>query len=402
MMRWQLLLIFFIVQPIQAQAPSLNVLWYKPFTFFPPLKNHASVTLYGRTNPGFSISVDKNAIVSEDPSLLENILQLTKQDALSSNADSEGYFQLTMSLPMGLVQVPIKFMDSDGNDTIYVVSLQVDKEKITASLPTQSDDARIARWRAEIKQFAEKKYGIGVALAKKLKGIWFSIGAGITFQRHSQTLGSETDIKFQSLDLPSLGVRGVHAGEKWMFAGEYKYQPGRVSSISRPFTMSDREFEWSTFSLEGGRNWKNDYFGQRARFTYLLGVQNHQLPFFQVQAGNEIAIKKLVITNFSLGGMFTLELTPRIWFETYMRYQLPYSSSLQTSASNVSIDPNFAFDGSVGMLFERRKNQYIGLNWLGQWHSYNFVSRDDIDLSETRGDQSLFYSNLDIRYIWRF
>jgi hypothetical protein len=401
-MRIRVLLLFFAALPSLAQTPSLTINWYKPFSFSPPLKNHTTVTLYGKAEAGYSITVDHAAIVAEDPSLLASISQLVKGDILNAVPDAGGYFQLSMTLPRGLVQVPIKILAPSGSETVYVVSLQVEKDKVTASLPIKPDEPTVADWRQEIKQFVEKKYGLGVVLAKQLKGLWLSIAGGFNYQSHSQTLGSSTTLGFQSLDFPSLGIKASQVGEKWIFSGEYKYQPGKVSKVSSPFTMSDREFEWSSFTLEGGRNWKNDFFGPRSRFTYLFGLQHHQLPFFQIQTGNEVEIKTLVMTNLSMGAMFTFELNKRTWFESFMRYQVPYSAGLLATSSQVSVDPKFAFDGSLGILFERRKNQYVGIYWLGQWHSYSFTSKDAVDLTETKGSQSLFYSNIDLRYIWRF
>jgi hypothetical protein len=381
-------------------AADISVTWFQPFHFSPPFANYTKVVIYGKTSPGATLSINKESVVTENPEFVEKFAKLAKGDILQSAADQGGYFQMSLSLPQGLVQIPIVVTAEDKSMT-YVISLQIEKGKVTASVPISKDEPEVAEWRDAAKKFAEKKYGLGLPLANKLSGLWASLGVGINYQSLSQTLSGGTELKFQNINLPSVGVRMTWNQPRWLANFDYKYQPGTVSQVSAPFTASSSSYAWTSLTAEGGYNLRNDYFGERSRFTLLAGCQFHQMPFFRVNFGNTIDERTLSLTTLSVGPMFVLEMGPKYLFEVYMHYQQHLSASI-LDESNFSVTTKFAFDGSIGVLRKFNEKHNLGLFWLGQWHRYDFTYRDVVTQLDNQGQQNLFYSNLDLRYIWHF
>lgn len=383
-----------------AHAANMDVEWYQPFHFSPPMANYSRVVLFGRSSAGVTVSIDKNLVVTENPAVMDTFAELQKSDVLQTTADSGRYFQLSLTLPQGLVQIPINFI-KDERTVTYVISLQVGKDKLSISVPTIKDDRTIEESRLKLKKFVQKKYGLGLPYAQVLEGLWLSAGLGASFQIISQTLGSDTNLKFKSIDAPSANVRATWNKTRWLANFNYLYQPGKVSKVSSPFTLRNSSYVWSTFNVEGGYNWRNEYFGERSRFTWLLGIQQHQIPSFRVNFGNEIQNQSLNVTNLSFGPMFALELDKNYMLEVFMHYQHNISASTYGGGS-FSADPKLSFDGSVGVMRKIGKKNFIGAFWFGQWHRYDISFVNTVDQQQTTGTESLFYSSLDLRWVHRF
>ncbi|MGZ3723253.1 MAG: hypothetical protein ACXVA9_10000 [Bdellovibrionales bacterium] len=381
-------------------AAGLKVDWYQPFHFSPPLANHSSVVLYGHTEKGVSVSIDKSLVITGNPALMESFAGLQKSDELQATSDDRGYFQLSITLPQGLVQIPVSFLYEEKTVT-YVISLQVEKNKISISVPTVKDDTYMAETRDKLRKFVQKKYGLGLPLASNLKGLWLSFGLGVSYQILSQNLNQDTALSFTSSEFPSINARATWNQPKWLANFNYVYQPGKVSKVSAPFTLSNSKYTWSSYTFEGGYNWLNDYFGERSRFTWLLGLQQHQMPFFQINYGNEIANQTLNLNTLSFGPMFTLEMGKKFLLEVVMRYQQNLFAS-HVGTQDIHVTPKMAFDGSLGTLYKMNERDFLGLFWFGQWHRYDVKFRNQVDQIENTSSQNLFYSSMDLRYIRRF
>jgi hypothetical protein len=90
-----------------------------------------------------------------------------------------------------------------------------------------------------------------------------------------------------------------------------------------------------------------------------------------------------------------LEWSRRRWtYYWLMRYQYPLTSKAD-GASQWSMQPVFAFDGSIGASYNITRQLKLGLFWYGQWHQFNYTYSDGTVVDS--GFQSLFYSNVDVR-----
>lgn len=395
-----------VAKPFTEQRPETSKLasatvWYKPFYFAQAMSNHASVTLFGKTTPGRFISIDKTQVITENPDMMAGFADLAKNDSFSATADVEGNFQLSLTLPMGLTQIPVAVKSEDGDET-YVIGLQIDKKKVAMNVPTLPDQPSIAKLRADLLAYTKRKMGLVPPLGETMAGVYIYAGAGISAHEISQTLNSNTELKFSRMNYPALVLRATMNNKTWNFTFDYRRQEGKVGAVSAPFTATSKTYPWTTMLLESGFNIRNAYFGEKMRVTALGGLQQHQLPFFQVLRGNEISNQTLNFTTLSLGAMLTSRLSKKYIFETYLHLQQPLGVSTLGSGRNETT-PKFAFDGSVGIIKQLRKgNRYIGYFWSGQWQEFSFTYPNTLDNSVNNGQEKLFYSNLDVRYIWRF
>lgn len=226
-------------------------------------------------------------------------------------------------------------------------------------------------------------------------GWWAWVGSGMNFTEYRQSVPGVSTLDSQDNKSPSEYLEGGYIGAQgWGGIVSYKRTPGQIAMNNAAIDHSD--FLWTTMGLEA--TWRKaapfTIFGRPVLYGMRAGMQDHHLPFIFVKnSADPLQLKNNEMLNASAGVL--LEQTRDRWkYYWLMRYQYPISSSADGSAT-YSINPTFAFDGSLGTSYNFTDRAKIGLFWYGQWHQFNFVYGDGADTN--RGFQSLFYSNIDLR-----
>lgn len=106
------------------------------------------------------------------------------------------------------------------------------------------------------------------------------------------------------------------------------------------------------------------------------------------------------MTMATLGFEKKFPVSKKLRGEWMTRYQYPILVGT-SSGSNFTVNPEFAFDGSIGGVYQYNESFRFGLFWYGQWHQYGF-KYGPLDSTAFSGRQTLFYSNVDLRLGWEF
>lgn len=280
-----------------------------------------------------------------------------------------------------------------------VISDYSTPEQITPPLPepkiqlAKNDEIREQRKPAQ----AEDSIRTRVEKVKEERweknGWWTWFGSGYNYITYGQSTprGSVTS------EGPKAGSQYIEAGytNSSGYGGVFSYKntPG---NLTVPNAVVDKNsFNWTTVSIEALMKRLTNFKLLEAPVVYGLraGVQQHKVPYLNLDADTNLNMRTNEMTTGSLGVM--AEWMRRRWtYHWLMRYQVPFQSKAQ-GASEFSITPTFAFDGSVGLSYNITQQLKAGAFWYGQWHQYNFVYGDG-DVTNS-GFQSLFYSNADLR-----
>lgn len=225
--------------------------------------------------------------------------------------------------------------------------------------------------------------------AKTAVEFWLWLGSGMNFQYYKQTLPNiEGEATFQNIQGPTALIRAGAQGEKYGLDVSYKETPGKMET-SETITVTNGNYNWRTVSGEGLYR-LNDHWNLRS------GLQYHLMPFMALNATTAtLDVKSNTLAMFTLGFDRSFLLSDRLRGEWQMRYQHPLLSG-STDGTPFEITPKFAFDGSIGGVYSLTKIVRLGLYWYGQWHEYNFKYGRGAD--QFVGNQTLFYSNVEIRF----
>lgn len=382
-----------------ANAAPTALKWYSPFHFVPPGSNLAQITIFGKTSPRSSISIDFSQVVTANP--INDAKNAEASNVISTISESSGNFKLNLNLPMGFVQIPLTVTTENDEKNTYIVTLQIESDKAEVSAKTEKDEKVVAEWREKLREFIELKYGRGLSMNSKMKGLALRIGAGVNYQIHSQTLSSGTKLSFNSIKFPSISFQASYATQKWYFSLGTRRTPGEAKGSTSPFTLKSKSYVWTTTAFEGGYISQQKAWRDKARIVYLFGLQQHFTPLFRPTFGNIIDLQTVQMNTLSAGPLLSIQILKNYVLEASLRYQYPFEShSLDEGGFKVS--PKLLFDGSIGMFYALKEKHNIGLVWLGQWHNYNFNFVNDTDATTRSGQESLFYTNIDFVYSYQF
>jgi hypothetical protein len=281
--------------------------------------------------------------------------------------------------------------DKDGR----VISDYSTPEQLTP--PAPQPKLQLAQAEPERKPAAEERIRTRVEKIKEERweknGWWAWFGSGYNYITYGQSTPRGT-----------VDSKGPKSGSQYVEAGytnhsgyggvfSYKNTPGKLTVQNAAVDRND--FNWTTVSIEALMKRLTSFKLLDAPVAYGLrmGVQQHRVPYLNLDADTSLQMRTNEITTGSLGLM--AEWMRHRWtYHWLMRYQVPFASKAE-GASQFSITPTFAFDGSVGLSYNFTQQLKAGVFWYGQWHQYNFsYTADDVT---NAGFQSLFYSNADLR-----
>lgn len=364
-----------------AQEQS-GVSWYLPEAE-QTIGNRTLVVVAGKTKPGSRVEIksDRIPLISAK----NKIINFKSSAALKTEkvviADSEGFFKFKFLLPRATAQIPIHVTEKGKQTAAYQLNVRVDKNDVKA---LTKDQLKLQPWK-------RGKFNL-----------W--AGVGFNFLRYSQVSADlQSDISFDTLKGPSYFLTGgMLIKPNWEMNLSYKVSPGGASAGPN-VQVASGSYEWTILAIETWyfpSHWRAELLkNSLSQFGIRTGIQHHTVPFISRtgSSASEVDIAKNTMTMFTLGAQVDTKHTSKIFSEVYMRYQYPLKTG-----SLFSIEPQFAFDGSVGLIYRKGPVWRYGVFWYGQWHQYAFKHRDKVLNADIKGEQTLFYSNIEARLGYEF
>ncbi|MCB0408182.1 MAG: hypothetical protein KDD34_08265 [Bdellovibrionales bacterium] len=382
-----------IVVPKQP-TQDVNVQWYLPEIGETDKLKRTRVIIPGKTTPGARVFVNSKAIIviTKD----NRVGYLPTRKAMAKNpiavADEDGLFSLELDLPNYTVQLPLGVVPPGSRKVArrFQLNLSVEKEKV---------------------RYTNLKIVSKSPAYTKRYGLWFGAGGNyLYFQQSSPTINQ--NINFKTLKLPSAFAKAwMWLNETWDISATAKMSPGNTSS-SQDIQVQQGSYQWWIFATEATyypESMRYDIFtNYKAQLAWRFGLQHHIVPFVARTENFDVNNTTTVLTNditmATAGFKFLIREHSRFTYEVFLRYQYPLMSG-----DTFEIQPKFAFDGSLGAIYEYTKNWRVGLFWYGQWHEYQFTHEDtyrknkfpSLDPNIT-GDTRLFFSNIELRAGFEF
>ncbi len=370
---------------------SVNVQWYLPEIGETQKKRRTRVIIPGKTTPGARVFVNAKAIIVITKKNRVGYLPTKKAMAgkAVAVANENGLFELTLDLPNYTVQLPLGIVPPGSRKVTrrFQLNLSVEKERV---------------------RYTNLKIVSKSPAYTKRYGLWF--GAGFNYLKYAQTSAKiNSNLNFQTLKGPSaFGKAWMWLSETWDISGTAKMSPGGTSS-SPNIQVQQNSYQWLIFATEATyypESLRYNFWGNyKAQLAWRFGLQHHIVPFI-ARTANGSGVDATILTNditmATAGFKFLIREHSRFTYETFMRFQYPISNG-----DTFEIDPKFAFDGSIGAIYEYTKNWRVGLFWYGQWHEYNFTHTDAYRKSlgydpTINGSTTLFFSNVELRAGFEF
>ena len=388
--------LFFLGGLSAAESPK-KVSWYQPFHFVPVGTNRAQVVLFGKTKPGLTISVDMSQVVSA------NAVEATSDKGAqieTTASDSSGFFQMTLSLPMGIVQVPVNVAASAEEQSTFVLPFQVSLSETNLMIPASKDESAITDWREKARIQFEARYGAADVLIDRLRGNWLNVGLGYNYQLVELNTTGGTKIKSSSPAEIGGSLGATRITNSWMYRGSYVIAPGSIKNLQAGVSATKSDYIWHTISAEGGYNLNLKNWRQKVHISLLGGLERQSVPHFSQPSPNVLESQTVQILSLSAGAAAFVALDQKWTLEGFLRLQQPIMDS--SSESRLDVKAKTGFDGSIGALWQYKEKRYWGVAWFGQWLNYNFSYHDVATQTSQTGKESLFYTNLEVRHIWKF
>ncbi len=365
---------------------QVMVEWYQPDLGLSDKTNFTAVTLSGRTRPRTKVRIANDQVVIITR---KGDIKSMKAERVFKNreatADARGIFDMNLELPTMTAQIPIEVQYPSGELRKYQINLDVQKE-----------DVKMTNANTKGSPYARRKWGL-----------WG--GFGFNFLKYDQTSSIPSEVGFQSFAGPSIYAKVARSlSREWAMQMTYNQSPGKTQS-SDEIKVTEGSYNWTFYTSEFTyfkNNWKKRYRNYLTQFGAQGGVQYHVVPFI-VRSSTTDASVASVDTNTVLmgtaGGTWLIHYD-RYWlFETFARYQHPLSSG-----STFKIEPIYAVDGSVGVIYKWKPDVRAGFFWYGQMHAYNYSGHTDKynaangGTPTVNGKQTLFFTNLEFRVGWEF
>lgn len=375
-----------IIIPAAAPPQSIEVQWYLPEIGDTTKPRRTRVIIPGKTTPGARVFVNSKAIIVITKDKKVGYLPTKKAMATQpvAIADEDGLFELQLDLPNYTVQLPLGVVPPGSQKVArrYQLNLSVEKEKV---------------------RYTNLKIVSKSPAYTKRYGLW--TGAGFNYLRYAQVSPDiNADILFESFKGPSFFAKAwAWVNETWDISVTGQMSPGNTSS-SESIRVNQGAYEWLIFAPEATyypTSMRYDWFETyKAQLAWRFGLQHHIVPFIARDAEDNTVANVLTndVTMATVGFKFLVRQHSRFTYELFMRYQYP-----MTSGETFEVKPKFAFDGSVGAIYEYTKAWRVGLFWYGQWHEYDYTHVDPyrknfgLDQPTVSGSTTLFFSNVEIR-----
>lgn len=235
---------------------------------------------------------------------------------------------------------------------------------------------------------------------QKDHNFWAWMGTGLNYVNFKQNYDSRGDLDSKSKNdklgqflevgyVSDTGMGGILS---------YKSTPGQITVSNA--AIDKNNYTWTTLSLEGLllKTAPFRVFGRRLNYGPRLGIQSHTVPYVFLNGSNGLELKENNMLMGSVGLMG--EIPSGHWrFHSYMRYQLPISAQ-SGGAAEFKVKSKVTFDGLVGTSYYFTPSFKTGLFWYGQWLYFDSLYSDGAVVNS--GNQSLFYSVMDLRFGFEF
>lgn len=355
----------------------VDVTWYQPeFSVDKDEKGNVlsteefKVTLIGKTMPKARLYVGKTIFQIEGQKLTKISRKKILRDPKLRKfvADENGFFSIPMYIPEGHIQIPIVARRGKRRSKMRLL-MDVTEEKALVK------DAKILYYPCT-------------------KCLWLGVGFGVLAYQQEPPEALQP-IEYGSLSLPNLSFRGIFkVGKKFNARFDFHQLKGDdLTASDSSIAIVNPQISWTYFGLEGeylGFSRKK-LLGKSLMPGLLFGVQSQNVPFVLESGATSFTIGEFSFYSLSLGASTLINPEQRWQYEMYLRLQIALSSS-----GDVTLTGGYAFDGSIGAIYNITQKWKLGIFWNGQLHNYNY------SLNSKDGTYTLFSSNLDFSIGYSF
>lgn len=368
-------------RPRAAAVPEVE--WYAPEIEKSSLQDRSRVIVTGKTQPGSNVQIDGDSItVIKDGG---RGMSTAKIRNAWGRANFEGFFEIALELPQGLAQIPVLITTAKNVEKTFLISVDV---KIS---PKTNDTVKLTNNKVSTSK--------PPAAAKKIR-IWS--GLGFTYQSYNQTTTGAADLNFTTLQAPGIVARGGYWGERWGLDFYFRDAPGKIVAAA-PLKIQSDTYHWQTLEAKGlyqfERGPNSRLWGLPSQWQLRFGAQQHQIPFFDIDASNNVNIRDHSLTTATLGIGLLLAQEQSWSYEFAVGLQQPISSG--ASQGTYTLASPFAYEAQIGAAYKFAPNWRLGIFSYTQSLSHTY-ELEETGIPIKSGKQGLFYTTFDLRLGYEF
>ncbi|MCB0415059.1 MAG: hypothetical protein KDD50_12045 [Bdellovibrionales bacterium] len=362
----------------EPKVDEFEVQWYQPEyeVYEKPSKKGKTrkthlykVTFLGKTSPQAKVKIGSKVYRVRGKKINKlSTKKLMGKKSLLVKVEEDGVFKIPMIVPHGSIQIPVAIKVGKTIKKMQLIA-KVNKDKIEVK------DAEVLYTACE-------------------NCIWMGFGFGILNYKQDPPQNLKP-IDYGSITAPNFSLRGsVKLAQKWNLRWDaHSLTAQDLSSSDLQVSLLSKAIAWNYYGLEA--EWKafskGTLFGYASQTSLIFGVQSQAMPFVIDAGSNQFSIGTFSFNSLSLGGVILLNAHKRWQYEAFMRLQVALSGD-----GDVKLDSGFAFDGSIGTIYNMTKSWKLGIFWNGQYHGYNY------SIGASPGTYSLLASQFDFSLGYHF
>jgi hypothetical protein len=394
--RWSCCLAFLLVQSASAEdiaTAHAEMTWFRPYLMMQPLRNDATIVLFGKTAAKAIISVDPNLIILVNQT--DNAPKAAGAKAVTTTSNAQGYFRLILHVPLGFLELPINVQSGDRLPKTLLITLNIKPESVASSFSTDADTGPVIKWRKSVDNYVAVHIGVGPKIDAILsKGLlWLNLG--LSFQNQTEGIGDGKTIKFGQLAYPSAGVKFDYYKPKWMARLQFGRVDGWAGNVAKDTSVENSHYTRQELIFEGGLPYLKKKLNSRSRFDVLFGLEYHSDPFITSPSTSTLTLDTINNVSASLGAQYSLLIKTNQVFQIIMRYEYPFTMT-SPGGTSFSFSPGFSFGGALNYIYRLKNPRYfVGASWYGEWLQYHYNFADSNINASYSGLRTLFNSTLD-------
>jgi hypothetical protein len=369
-----------VAQPVARNVgPQPEVEWYPIETEKSQVPQRSKVIISGKTRPQSVVRIDGDTITILKPQKAAGPAPVI--ESVETRSNSEGFFEVAMNLPQGLMQMPVEVTTPTNSQKTFLLTFDVNLVKDQIQMKTKTSTSKPP------------------AAAKRFR-LW--AGAGWTYQSLNQSAVGSSDLKFQTVQAPGIVARGGYWGERWGLDFYFRDAPGKIEA-DRPLTVQTDTYHWRTMEAKGlyqfDRNAKSRIFGLASQWQVRFGAQVHETPFVEIDPSNNVTLENNSFTMGTLGVGLLLGQEQAWSYEFALGIQQPVSA--KGPGTNFKASSAFGYEAQLGAAYKFAPNWRLGAFSYTQSLSYAYEYQNLAGLLKT-GKQNLFYTTFDLRLGYEF
>ncbi|MBT4761508.1 MAG: hypothetical protein HOO06_07420 [Bdellovibrionaceae bacterium] len=294
-----------------------------------------------------------------------------KNKLFQARSDVNGYFELFVTVPQGMIQIPVNLKSKTQGEQRMLISYEVHE-----NLVVMLADGKVNPSFEGLSYYGQRNWSFNIGL-----------NLGVDIQVYGQTIdGSSTEVSFTDTQGPSIGLNLDYIYKNFRASIIYMKADNLLDAIEGSLSVPDKNFPWNSVGFESGYNLSPHLsrmvlMESKVELHGLIAFEMMETPFLTLSPSELVSIYGVRSDYVKLGLLTRIQPSNQLEYDFKFYIRQPLSHSIYKLSSSVD---NHTLKMPAKMGFEL----YGGLNY---YISKSFYYGGNVNVKLNNSDYS--YSN---------